>query len=79
MDGLEHAPHVLRGVVVPEAQHAIACGFKPVCPRLIAFSNRSFGVLRAIDFDHQTRRHAGEISHEGPDWYLATKVRAGYR
>ena len=77
MDGFEHALHVRQHVVVPKAQHAIACGFQPACARLITFSDRSFGMLRAIDFDHDTRAIVTrEIDNVATKTNLAAKMRA---
>jgi len=45
MDGFQHALDVLRDVVVPEAQHAIAFCFKPTRPFLVGFGDRAFCVL----------------------------------
>jgi hypothetical protein len=60
MDHLQHTFHILRDVIVPKAQHAIAFRFKPPGSLLIRFRDQTFRVLRAIDLDGEVRSQAAK-------------------
>jgi hypothetical protein len=50
---LHHALKIVRDVVIPEPQYAIAFFFKPSGPFLIPRNARQVAMLRAIDFNQQ--------------------------
>ena len=71
-DGIEHAFAVFDDVDVPEAQHAIAMLAEPDVSRCVVVL--PFGMLSAIDFDHEVALQADEIDDVGTDGMLAPKA-----
>ena len=60
-NGLDHAIGIGKNVVVPEPEHFPALVFEPsrsICVRYV------FGMLTAIDFDHQLELGTGEVDDE---------------
>jgi hypothetical protein len=72
---LHHALHTFGDVVVPEPKHAVAFSFQPSRPHIIMGFVLGFCVLRAVDFDQQSGRHAAEVGNVRPDRDLAPEVR----
>src|SRR5438270_9821398 len=68
--------HVSDDIVVPKAENAISFCAEPPCAPFIFVNILVEAVLRAVDLDHELRRHAGKIHYVGPNRHLASKVRS---
>src|SRR5260370_32328851 len=66
-------------IVVPKTNYAISFGLKPTGPSFVSFTKVIASVLRAIDFDDQARRHAGEVRYIRAYRHLPAKMRTRYR
>jgi hypothetical protein len=75
IDRLQHAVHVVREIIVPDTDDAIAFRFQPARPSLVGYFVCLGGMLRAVKFDDQTRGHAGEIRDKRPDRHLPAEMR----
>src|SRR6266436_1662215 len=64
---------------VPETHDAIAFGFKPTSPRVVASPNVVVTVLRAVHFNDQAGGHTGEVGDIRSDRHLTAKMRTRYR
>src|SRR5262249_14892265 len=72
--GFQHAVHVSSQIIVPEAHDAIAFGFKPAGPRVVALTRIVVTVLRTIHFNDQSGGHASEVCNIRSDRHLTTKM-----
>jgi hypothetical protein len=71
---LQDPLHIPRQVVVPEADDPIAFPFEPLCPDVIASLDGNISMLRAVDFDDETRGHASKVRDVRADRDLATEM-----
>jgi hypothetical protein len=62
-----------QDVIVPKAQHAISFGFDNRGPHRIGL----FGVLPAVDLDHELRPMAGKVGDEVADLNLSAPAGFG--
>jgi len=67
---LKNAISIFQNFRIPKVQHAITSGVEPVVPTKIVLP---FGVLSAVEFNHQTVFMTDKVDDEGTDRSLAAK------
>ncbi len=72
--GFHNAVDVLCDVVVPESQHTIALGHKPLRSNTIATAARIFAMLRSVNFYDEASGGTGKIDDKISDGHLAAEV-----
>lgn len=75
-DRFHDAVDISGDVVVPEAEDAVALGFKPFRAFLIVGEGGLFAMLRSIDLDDEVRGRADEIGNEISDRHLPPEMGA---
>lgn len=67
-DRREHAVEILNYLIIPEAQDPISLSLDKVSARAIIFAG--FGMLPAVQFNHQPLGKAGEVHEVWANWHL---------
>src|SRR5207245_1121732 len=71
-DALDYSLRLLENIGIPEAQHPEAVSNQSRCAPLVAFD--LFGVLAAVDLNHEPSLQAGEIDEVRTDWKLTAEA-----
>jgi hypothetical protein len=60
-EGSQNSLDIFKDLVIPEPDHAIACRFKPPCPKRIG--GGEVRVLPSVDFNDEARLFTEKIDH----------------
>jgi hypothetical protein len=76
IDYVENTRPILPDVIIPEAEKAIPLRLQPARTLFVARYVWLFAMLRAVDFNNESRGHAGKVRDVRADRHLSPEMRS---